>query len=182
MRFLTTMFNYIIEPFTKFISVIQSDHAYIHKGLAYTLSTDVGAISTTYYIGFTTPASTVGYIHFRPAEAGITTSTENVSYKLYENVAYTGGTTYIPFNRKRNSTNVSSVIIKLGVTATPGSALYIDNKQAGTAGNIFSASGGNSGGGDELILNPGTNYVFSFVPSGTTTIGFNSFWYEENEG
>lgn len=177
-RFLAT-----IERLTGYIATITSDHAYIHYGKAFSISLDLGSISSVYYVSLDTPANTVGYIHFRPGSAGITTDANSVEYKLYENpTSYTGGSAYTPFNRNRNSSTVSGCTVKYGVTPTLGSAITIDNLQIGSTGAPNSRAGGSGGGNDEIILKPSETYIFAFTPAGATNVSFNCFWYEETSG
>lgn len=57
----------IFEYLTGYIAQISSDHAYVHKGLAYTAIIKTGSISAAYDIAFTTPATADNkYIHWRP--------------------------------------------------------------------------------------------------------------------
>ena len=61
---MTNAFTGSIEEFTQFQTVIQSDHAYIHRGYAQTAIIDLGSISAATYIGFTTPTTASGsYVH-----------------------------------------------------------------------------------------------------------------------
>lgn len=170
------------EGLTGYMAVIQSDHAYVHKSLAYTISLDLGNISSAYYIALETPAASTGKeIHFRPTGVGISTNAEAVKYVLYEGpTSYSGGTVYVPFNRNRDSVQVSKSTVKYGVTPVLGSAISLDNAHIGTTGRPVARSGGASGGGvDEIILKSDTTYIFAFTPTGETGCTFNSFWYEE---
>lgn len=179
MRFLTAMFNYIIEPCTKFISVIQSDHAYIHKGIAYTGIIDTGSISAAYDIAFTTPTVASGkYIHWRPL--GLTTSANYVQAELREADSFSAGTAVVPINRDRSSSNTTSMqtFVK-GATATPVGTL-IDIDGIGASGNPTSRSGGGAGANEELILKQNTNYVLTLTPAGATVCTAKLFWYEED--
>lgn len=171
------------ESLTGSLISITSDHAYIHKGKAFTISLSFGSISSAYYIVLETPAASVGYIHFRPLSATITTDANSVSYVMHEAItSYTGGTSYTPFNRNRNSSSVFGGVVKYGVTPTIGSAIQLDHMIAGTTGNPNSRGGGNSGGNDEIVLLPETKYLFGFTPGGATNVNFNVFWYQESYG
>jgi hypothetical protein len=171
------------EGLTGYMAVIQSDHAYVHASLSYTIALDAGTISSAYYVALETPTVASGKeIHFRPTGAGITTDANAVKYVLYEApTSYTGGTAYTPFNRNRDSVQTSQSTVKYGVTPTLGTAKILDIAYIGTAGNPSARGGGQSGGGvDEIILKAETTYIFAFTPGGSTNASFTVFWYEEN--
>jgi hypothetical protein len=172
------------ESFTKFPAVIQTDHAYIHAGIGFTMAIDLRIISVATYIGLTTPASSSGYLHFRPGSTNVSTDTAAVEYVFYEDVtSYSGGTAYTPFNRNRNSSKTSGATILSGTTPVLGTPLILDVARYGSAGSPAARSGGSgSGGNDEIILKPSTDYVFAFTPAAATSVTFNAFWYEEVEG
>ena len=108
------------ESLTGFCAGITSDHAYIHQGLAFSLPFNTGSLNAaaSYKLSLMTPGAGT-YIHFRPA---VFASTANhATMKIYEGSVNSDGTAVWPFNRNRNSTNVSAVTCKAGVTATlPG--------------------------------------------------------------
>jgi hypothetical protein len=79
---LTEIAKQVQEPFTGFVTEISSDHAYIHKGIAFTAIINTGAISAAYDIAFTTPTTEQGFMHWRPT--GITTSADYVQLELRE--------------------------------------------------------------------------------------------------
>ena len=167
------------EGLTKYKAVIGSDHAYIHKGLAFTAIISTGSISAAYRIAFKTPASAAGkYIHWRPI--GITSSADYVSIKLTEGDTYTGGSDVTPINRNRTSSTVSVMqAFKTGVTSTPAGTV-IQATGIGTAGNPTAISGGGAAADQELLLKPDTVYVFTLTPAGATSCELELFWYEED--
>lgn len=169
------------EGLTKYMGVIDSDHAYIHKGIAFTAIVNTGAISAAYDIAFKTPELDSGkYIHWRPA--GIQTSANYVSYNLYEGDAFTSGTAVIPINRNRLSTKTSGMqtFVK-GATVSPAGTI-IQAGGIGTSGNPASQAGGGSAASQELVLKQDTSYVLTLVPGGSTTVILELFWYEEDKG
>lgn len=170
-----------VERLTGYLTTITSDHAYIHAGLSFSIALDLGSISSAYYVILTTPASSTGkYVHFRPSASGITTDANSVEFTMQENItSYTGGTSYTPFNRNRLSTNISSCVIKYGITPTVGSPVLLDTQQVGSTGIPGARHGGSTGGNDEIIFKPETTYLFTFTPGGATNCSFNTFWYEE---
>lgn len=169
------------ETFTGFFTVIQSDHRYIHSGLAHTAIIDTGSISTTYNIGFTTPSTESGkYIHWRPI--GMQSSSNYVTYKLFEGDSFSAGTAITTLNRNRNLNATRPSVMqdfKKGVTATPVGTL-IQLTGVGAEGGPTTRSGGSGAGADrELVLLPDTDYVIQLTPAGTTSITLELYWYEE---
>lgn len=169
------------EHFTGYNAVINSDHAYIHLGKAFTTAVNAGSISAVYYIGFVTPTVASGkYVHYRPL--GITTSANYVGIKLYEGDTFTGGTASPTLNRNRLSSIVTAMqsMVK-GVTVTPAGTVLIDTGIGGT-GVPTAQSGGGGGEKEEWILKQNTSYVLALTPAGATTVTASLFWYEEDAG
>jgi hypothetical protein len=170
-----------IDRLTSQQSVMQADHTYIHAGIAFTISFDIGSISAEYHIALETPAASTGkYIHYRPGSAKVSSDADSVHYRLREGItSYSGGVAYTPFNRNRNNSTTSQVTVKTNVTPTVGTPILIDNEYLGSTGVLPAKAGGGAGSGEEIILKPSTIYLFSFDPGGATNVGFNNFWYEE---
>ena len=97
--------------------------------------------------------------------------------KIYENATSTGGTSFTPINRNRNSTNVSqsAMVINPTVTAT---GTEIDYQII--AGGVGKKSGGGESGSLEYVLKPLTNYLFRLTNvNGTNHAAFLALeWYE----
>lgn len=169
------------EPLTGFLSEISSDHAYIHKGIAFTAIINTGSIDAAYDIAFTTPAEGTGkYIHWRPT--GITTSADYIQVDLRQGDTFSSGSAVTPFNRNCNSLNTSLITTMVkGATATPAGTLK-QSFGVGTSGNAASRAGGGAGANEELVLLPGTNYVLTVTPDSATTCIATLFWYEEDRG
>lgn len=168
------------DDFTGYQAFVGSDHAYIHKGIAFTAIIDTGSISAAYYIAFTTPSVASGKeIHWRPI--GSTSSANYVQYTLYEGDSFTGGTDVTPINRNRNSdgTTLMQSFVK-GATATPTGTI-IDLSGIGSSGIPRARSGGGDGANEELLLKQNTNYILALVPDGATVCTGKLFWYEEDE-
>jgi len=167
------------EQLTGDLTNITSDHAYIHRGRAFT-AIGSGTTGATYRIGFTTPAESAGIsIHWRPIS--ITTTANAVGVTLTEGDSFTDGSALAPINRNRNSSRTSLMqAFDQGVTSSP-SGTVLQSLTIGTEGNPNSRSGGAAGAEEELLLKPDTDYVFTLVPAGSTTMTFTLFWYEEEE-
>jgi hypothetical protein len=174
-----------VESFTSAFKMVTTDHAYIHAGIAYrvmgkTVSLAAGAKAN---VALTTPADTVGYAHMRPAAFA---STANIlEVRVTEGETITGGSVITPVNQNRNSSRVSAVVAKSGVTVTPA-GLNVGTYSIGSGGApSVPRSGGGFGQDNEILLKPATTYVFEFenIGSSTATVAYyNLFWYEEKRG
>ena len=184
---LTEIFLAAWEKLTGFITVISSDHAYIHDARAQTAVINAGSISAAYDITFTTPSIASGkFIHWRPI--GITTSADYVSVVMTEDETSTGGTAVVPLNRNRAfaATHPAEALSKItdmakGATCTPA-GIEVVNTGIGTSGNAAAKGGGGSGADEEFVLAQGTKYCITLTPDGATTVTLALFWYEENQG
>ena len=166
------------EALTGYMGVVSSDHAYIHKGLAYTAIINTGSISAAYDIAFTTPDEASGiFVHWRPI--GATSSANYVDIKLYEGDSFSGGSAVTPINRNRESlhtTNMQAFVSN--ATATPTGTI-LSSLGVGTSGLL----GGVAAPADqELLLKQNTNYVLTLTPAGATICNLELFWYEEGNG
>lgn len=186
---LESIFLGAFERFTKFLTIIQADHAYIHEGIAFTYLGTTGtlAASATTSIEFTTPSVASGkYVHFRPTF--LSSSANYMTMSLNEGSTTTGGGSVLTDikNRNRISTKTSVMqTLKTAVTVSAAGA-QIETLATGVAGGVTSSSGGQSGGAnEELILKQNTIYTMTFANSGTVTatVGiYKLFWYEEETG
>ena len=162
---------------------ISTDHNYIHRGRAFTLSGKSGSVAagaaTT--LSFRTPGATK-YVHWRPA---VWSSTANLGeLRIAQGSTFTGGSAATPYNRNHNSSRVSETVIKTGVTlSAEGTIKYYDT--VGTGGTPTTRSGGGGGEANEIVMLPNTEYTLTFSNIGTTTATvfyWQLFWYEEDEG
>lgn len=161
---------------------MSTDHNYIHRWKAFTLSGKSGSVaagaSTT--ISFRTPATK--YAHWRPA---VWSSTANLGeLRIAQGSTFSGGSAATAYNRNHNATTTSGVVIKTGVTLTvEGTVKYYGT--VGTGGTPTTRSGGGGGENHELVLKPDTEYTLTFsnIGSATATVFYwQLFWYEEDEG
>ena len=144
------------ESVTSCFPVITTDHAFIHEGIAFTLSGTV-TVDTAWSMSFVTPAE--GYVHFKPT--GITAAGGPVTVTFLEGSTFTGGDVATPVNRNRVGTpTASTVAAKTGVTPTGGT----------TIATLFIPSATN-----------GSQRVGSSTEAATGTVacGYDLFWYEE---
>ena len=158
---------------------IDTDHSYIHEGIAFENSLTITASATTDRIAFLTPA--VKYVHFRPSQVFL--SKGSVDYSLWENATSTamGGTTSTgSYNRNRNSATTATMSIHTAATSTGG--VIIDRWTMWGSGTT--AGSGRQGAAYseplEWVLKRGTEYRVQL--SSTEAMTVNMFWYEEDDG
>lgn len=179
----TTVITPETDAFTQFGIGITGDHAYIHRGKAFSAMGSASlAANTSYGVTITTPAASSGYVHYRPAL--ITSSASYLGVTVIEAPTVTGGSDGTIVNRERNSTTASACAYKYNVTYSSG-GIVLDMFSIGSGGSPQSRAGGGSGGDIELVLKPSTTYIVLINnPSGgaTTTVIWNLFWYEESMG
>lgn len=167
------------EGLTKYKGVINSDHAYVHQGKAFTAVISTGSISAVYRIAFQTPTVASGkFIHWRPVAAS--TSAAYISIKLTEEETYTGGSAVTPINRNRNIAAVTTMQAFVhNVTASP-SGTVLQSLGLGTAGVPANNAGGGASSSQEIVLKPNTIYLVSITPAAATQVELDLFWYEED--
>ena len=175
------LLNKSIESFTGYMGVIDSDHAYVHQGLAFTAVVNTGVISALYKISFKTPTVASGkFVHWRPC--CITSSAEYCKIEIYEGDTFSSGTTVVPINRNRNSSTATTVQTFAKGTTVTLSGTLIESTGIGSTGIPTARAGGASGAEQELLLKQNESYSIGITPAGATTCIFNLFWYEEDQG
>lgn len=174
----------MIDYFTGFITQITGDHRYIHEGKAFSYIGNTGSLtagSGTYSLSILTPVDTSGIrLHFRPLKLGATANTMLMT--VAEGSTVTGGSVVVPFNRNRNSSNISKSVLTAGVTVSAeGSIRSQDAVGGGT--NPSTNQGGAAGANQELVLKPNTTYSIKIDNIGSVTAStgyFELFWYEQS--
>lgn len=172
------MMGWESEPLTRFKAVIQSDHAYIHKGIAFTYVGNTGelAAGSAYTVAFTTPLNR--HIHLRPTL--LFSSANAAELRIAEASTVTGGTPVTARNRNRSLERPPLGTIAVGVTLS-AEGTVLDAFYAGAQ----RVGGGGDGAQEELLLEDNTTYSFRFSNIGAataTTIYYRLFWYEEGRG
>ena len=167
------------ERVTQSPKFIDTDHAYIHEGIAFEASVLRAQVNSTGKYVIKTPST--GYIHYRPAFVSVAKG--NVISEIWEDTTSTGagsaGSTWAavtPYNRKRTSTAISDSLIYSEATSTGGTR--IDRWRLwGSTGTGGSGGGAEIGQPLEWILKQNTEYRFAFDT--TEQYSANLFWYEE---
>jgi hypothetical protein len=169
------------ERLTRFKAVISSDHAYIHRGIAFSFLGNTGSLAAgaTYSISFKTPANRTS--HFRPV--GFYATANAMELRIAEKSTVTGGTAGTPINRNRVSPQNPFVTISIGITLSAEGSV-VDAFYAGTQGAGSSGTGGLGVPADEeMVLLRDETYSIRIANIGATTAStgyFRLFWYEED--
>lgn len=160
---------------------IPSDHAFIHQGIAYTVSNKLDILAAGVGgLQITVPQGS--YVHFKPAAFSCTGGPVIIS--LLEDYTFVGGSAIPSVNRKRSSTNAATVTVKGATAITPvaGSAplnletlILSGNTTAGRLGSAVTQD-------KEWVLKPG-DYLIGITnstsPGATVSVAYDLFWYEE---
>ena len=99
---------------------------------------------------------------------------------FYEGVSdgMAGGSSVIPWNNDRNSTNTSTVVLTSGVDVATNLGEMISKHKVGGTG-FKTVSGGSADRSDELLLKPDTIYLRKFLSkSASNIIAFKATWCE----
>ena len=171
------------DEFTGFNVDITGDHAYIHDGRAFSAVGSVSLVAGAFYdLTLTTPAASVGYVHYRPARFGSSASYCKAS--IIEAPTFTAGTAATPTNRNRNSTRAAGTVYKYNAGYTSG-GIVLDSIAIGSGGNPNARGGGSDGSAEEIVFKPATTYLIrieNLAGGAKSDISWNLFWYEEANG
>ena len=177
--------NLPLESITGSVSIIDSDHKYIHEKKKYSafLKQSISA-GGTHVFCFKTPAT--NYVHYRPAN--ITPSADKVDLQIFEDAVFTAGsgTLLENNNRNRNTPPVSGVELRSAPTVTTVGTLLpgFSGWLPGSTGAGQARSGDSADGDDEIVLKQNATYRFVATngSSSANVIGFKFNWYEEEGG
>ena len=161
------------------IVTIEFEHHAIHEGNSYGYAEAIDlTLSYVYDIQITTP-NTTKWTHFT-----YNFSVENeTDWYFYENVdIITAGAAITPQNRDRNSSNDSTLTIKVITNTTTVNA----NLDTAVAGATILAhgmtgdkkTGGEANGRHEIILKQNEDYSLRFIATVAGYISFHLDWYE----
>lgn len=162
-----------VDSITNALSIVEYEHHEIHSGSYYRsgYQKDVSNGGTA-VMAFTTSDSTK-WIHFRPAVDG---ATEH-RVQLFENpTSITSGSTLIPRNANRNSTNESTVTVVTDPTYDLTGAIPLGNVVVG----LGKSTGGNSSSAFEWVLKQNTIYlmIVTNLTVSSNQINIRCQWYE----
>lgn len=170
------------ERVTGGIPVIDTNHAQIHDGNAYSLG-EVLTIAAGATVDVTVYVPDGTYVHYQATDLS-TDGGNTVTATLYEGATVTAGTgtAIVPVNRRRLGTpEVSSLTVKQGATVT-ATGNKIDQwhfPKAADKGVMASISKSDT---NEWVLKQDTTYLFRIANTGSSTaavVSMRPFWYEE---
>jgi hypothetical protein len=171
-----------IEPMRMFVdhgdhvNSIPWDHVYLHSGDSYVLSVYEASIADNGTIQIIVNVGSTYNLHMvAAANVG-----GNAVGRLYETVAYTGGTPETAHNRNRESSaTTSGTFISSPATVDLGSAILIEEDllPGGIGGNALGAQGTTR---EEMILKRDTTYMYEITNIAGTAkpMSLHLEWYE----
>lgn len=175
--------NVPIERVTEGLPVIDTNHAQIHAGNAYSIGAYFN-IAAAGKVDLTVTIPANAYVHFQALNIN-SDGGNTVTISFFENTvlnATPGGTAITPVNRRRLPTVPVSVLslLKDATITTDGTLLdtiVLPKSSSPSAGGSVTRA-------DEVewVLNPGSKYTFRIANTGATTavnVNFRPFWYEE---
>lgn len=189
----------IIEHVTGSPSVIQTDHKYIHVGIAYKAHLNIGALAAAASESYSLKTPAGKYLHFknmRLQAMGASVKVEimrgtTASPLVVASAGDAASELTGPNNVNDNSANVTGVVIKKTPT-------YTDNKAGavwdyvtvlGDSTNQFtSVMDAKQGENFEWVMKPDTYYVIKFTNlsagggDAASGVELEMFWYEEDDG
>ena len=169
------------EALTRALKTMDNDHAYIHQGKYFTAITkNTLQAAAVLKIQFKTPLVAAGYVHYRPAL--IVSSKDSLTVKFYEAAeGLAGGVAVTPVNRNRNSTEVSGVTLKVGVTTTGNGTQISEAYIPGATGVGGTSSGNMLSASNEWVLKPNTEYLIELTNASAAAndVLAELQWYEE---
>lgn len=173
------------ERVTKGVRSIDTDHAYIHEGLAFEVSSITTAFVGTVTYSLTPSTAPTKYVHLRPAN--ISLEKDSVVFQIWEGTTNTStGLTLTAYNRNRLS-SVTSELTFTGadgssfLTTTGGAVKIHERKIFGGTGPGQAKAGAEAGQPLEWVLDSAKKYAFALVTTAAAEVGVNFFWYEEGD-
>ena len=168
-----------IDSVTGAQRVILSDHSNIHRGEGYNAWVFAEGVADDGYaqIEFRTPAA--GYVHMKLVQAWA-----EGGLALFEAIEAptltTGVTAFTPQNLRRVGTPPASTsVLKTDPTVVSGGTVIRAYLLGG--GGVGGGNGGQTGLDTELVLKPGTTYLFRVqnLAGAAKALSLWLFWYEE---
>jgi hypothetical protein len=178
--------------------VTDSDHSFIHKGIAYKAFLAIGDLAQGASESFSFYCDDADvYVHFKNLflkSFGASVKVELIrgttaSPLTIDSAGGTASELIGPNNLNDNSTNTSNIIIKKTPTYTDSEEgeVWIQTSVSADSDNKFGSSGTFQGTpNEEIIMKPETYYVIKVTNVHATAdaaeVGISMFWYEEDEG
>lgn len=171
-----------VERVTGGVMVIDSNHAQIHGGNAYSIG-EFFTIAAGAKLDVTVQVPAGAYVHYQATDLS-TDGGNTVTATFYEGATVTAatGTAITPVNRKRIDTPEASVLtIKQAPTVT-ATGTQLDKWYFPKTANSQAKGFNGKSDTNEWVLKPETTYLLRISNIGTTTsavVSMRPFWYEE---
>jgi len=156
------------------LKTIDASHEQIHAGTHFTAThlSKVGT-GTAVSVMLTTPASTVGIIHFVCSVS----ADKSATWTFSESPSATGGSALIAYNNDRNSAIANPATLTHTVTYTSAGTV-LETHIVGSASTPQSKTGGLAEARNEWILKPSTKYlIYAIADAADTNIKVNIPYY-----
>lgn len=156
------------------LKTIDAAHEQIHTGTHFTAThlSKVGT-GTAVSVMITTPASTVGILHFVCSVA----ADKSATWTLSEAPSATGGSALVAYNNDRNSTTANPATLVHTVTYTSAGTV-LETHIVGSASTPQSKTGGLAEARNEWLLKPSTKYlIYAIADAADTNIKINVPFY-----
>lgn len=161
------------------IVFMEWEHRSIHKGLAYNLNVySTVTAGTPKYCQFKTG---VGYIHLK--QKTIVDGADILLCSFIEAPTVTNGSTVVPnYNRNRNSSNISTMVVYSDPTGISGGTILEYDYLFGADNALGGAQAASTPSEMSLewVLKPNTSYIYKLenLGDGTATFLAKLMWYE----
>ena len=173
--------QFVRERVTSCFPTIDSDHAFIHEGVAYTASTGFLTVANNATCSLSVLVPADAYVHWKPA---IVTGSATGLITLHESATVSGTSAAVtPRNRNRLSgtdTSVTTCASRAAATITP--SIELDHAVLPGGGTGATRIGGNVTAAAEWVAKQSTLYTISVLNNsgGSATYAISAFWYEES--
>ena len=176
----------VIERVTGAFAEINTDHKYIHEGIAFRAHIEVGEISGDTEFLFRAPAGK--YVHYK--NTTMQALGGSVKLQIIRGVEVTDSDAFDsslplltePANLSDVSDNNSLVEIAKNPTYTSGEVWRTEIAYGDSTNQFTSLIETKSFDNEELVMKPGGDYVFKLSRYGSDTplVALSLFWYEED--
>lgn len=156
------------------VKIIDPVHEVVHQGKHFTAThlVKVGT-GTAVSVMMTTPAASVGYIHFVCSVS----ADKLVTWTLSEAPSATGGSALVALNNDRNSSTANPTTLAHTVTYTSAGTI-METHIVGSASTPQSKTGGLAEARNEWILKPSTKYlIYAIAAEADTNVKINLPFY-----
>ena len=181
--------NQRVESMTKGFKMINTDHMFIHKGIAYKTHISLASVSADVVYAIKTPVGK--YLHFKNMKVAAMGGTLDVEVLRGATVTAAGDAVSSPeligpVNLNDNSDNTAGTVITKGPTVSVAGTVWEKVRLPGNSTNQFTSVEQSQGSeNEELVLLPDSYYLLKLSKVGDdnpSNVLLSVFWYEEDDG